>query len=476
MLKAKLIMIAIKWIMGGIALGIGIWYLSSSISGDSITYTSLDKFLSAIGVQGGDIATANGCFLCVYIEKLFAVIGTAAESFWVAMVKNIWLLMAIGFGVFLFISAAQHFYEVSKKNANLDAGERKLEFGSWFDKVWKQAARIMLAGALLGALGFGGTSALRAVTNITIAPVMFVGAELSMAATGIANSAQCGTSEKNNDILNPVLKPFMCVMGNLNAVMLAGAAGGFALMNYSWMDMGGGTFTWISGLALVIMFLIIGFNLFFQVLSVIFKLVFLIIFLPLIIAAGAFETVWPLVSGIVTNSINMLVKSAVRIVAITLKILIIYATVSFAADEYFPGPQDGYNSILPPLMYETANTQDAKTLSVMAVFSKCEKVASAAGEMDKTIFQNCFTASRAEVERKYPGAFDFMKNGWEFLMLMLGIFLVYYYAVSPKIDEMLGKDEEESFDFGGWLKGLGQTVWNIPKKIGEMATKGMGEK
>ena len=85
-MKATLISIAIRILMGAIALGVGIWYLSSSIGGAAITYTSMDGFLHAIGVQNGDIATANGCFLCGYIEQLFAVIGDAAELFWNAMV------------------------------------------------------------------------------------------------------------------------------------------------------------------------------------------------------------------------------------------------------------------------------------------------------------------------------------------------------------------------------------------------------
>ncbi|HOY47255.1 MAG TPA: hypothetical protein PLZ05_01470 [Alphaproteobacteria bacterium] len=483
MLKAKLISIAIKFIMGATALGIGIWYLSSSIGGTSIGYSSLNNFLSAIGVQNGDIASANGCFLCGYIEKLFGAIGNAAETFWNAMIENIWILMAIGFGIFLFYTTAMYLYDASKKNATLDAGDRNLDFKPWFDKIWKPAVRVMMAGALLGVLGFGGTTVLKQITNVTIAPVMFVGSELSMAATGISNSAQCGTTVQNDDILNPVLKPFMCVVGNLNTVMLAGAAGGFSLMNYSWLGMGGGVFTWIAGLSLVVMFLIIGFNLFFQILTIIFKLVFLIIFLPLIIAAGAFEGTWSLASGVVTKSINMLVESAIRIVAITLKILITYATVSFAADQYFPGPNDGYNSILPPLVTESDKQNlDNKTLSVMAVFSKCEKVATVNGTVDKNMFKNCFTASRAEVERKYPKAFDFMDDGFEFLLMMIGIFLLYFYVVSPKIDELLGggseesKDKKEKFDYGGWLKDMGKTIWGAPTKVAEQITKATEKK
>jgi hypothetical protein len=477
--KAKLILLLVKFIMGATAIGVGIWYISNSIGGDSISYTSMSGFLSAIGVENGDIATANGCFLCGHIEKLFHAIGIAAENFWTAMLENIWILLAIGFGVFLFIHTANYLMEASKKNATLDDKEKKLEFKGWFDKVWKQGAKVMMAGAFLGVLGLGGTTVLRGITEITITPVMLIGAELSMAATGISDSSQCGTTASNTDVLNPVLRPFMCVMGNLNTVMLAGAAGGFSLMNYAWMGMGGGAFTWLAGISLVIMFLIIGFSLFFQVLSVIFKLVFLIIFLPLIIAAGAFDGTWALAKGVVSNSITMLVKSAVKIVAITLKILIIYATVSFAADQYYPGPLDGYNSILPPVLDNQLSDLDnnSETLSVMAVFANCETVATASGEMDKDVFADCFTAQRAAVERQYPDAFDFMNNGWDFLMLMIGIFLLYFYAVSPKIDALLGTDEaDKDFDFGGWIKDFGKSIYQAPTKIAEQIQKGFEKK
>lgn len=53
MWKAKLILLAVKIVMWATALGIGIWYLSSSLSGASLTYTSVDNFLNAAGVQIG---------------------------------------------------------------------------------------------------------------------------------------------------------------------------------------------------------------------------------------------------------------------------------------------------------------------------------------------------------------------------------------------------------------------------------------
>lgn len=466
MLRTKFILLAIRVVMSIVALGIGIWYMSSSISGTSISYTSMDSFLTAIGV-GSDIADANGCFLCGYISELFAVIGRATEMFWTKMVNHLWILMVIGFGIFLVIHSGQYIFNSMKKTADItDTSAPDMKLEPWFSKVWRQALRVMICGVLIGALGVGGNTVLRTVANITIRPVLYVGAELSMAASGVNTAAQCGAMadvDSKTDVLNPVMKPFMCAIGNLNTIVLAGAAGGFSLMNYAWMGMGGGMFTWVAGLGLIILFLIIGFRLFFQVLTIVFKLIFIIIFMPILIAGAAFEPVWKMSGNFVKNAISMMVRSAIEIVAVSLKIVIVYATVSYAADEYFPGPYDGFSAILPPMLTDEKN-MDTQAQNVQMVFSECERVALVDGVVDGDRFKNCFTAHRATVERQYPGAFDFMDNGFEFLLLMMGIFFMYYYVVSPRIDKIIagiGKD----YDFGGWIKEFGVTIWNIPTKI-----------
>lgn len=484
MLKQNLILLGAKILMWVIALGLGVWYLSASLGGAALTYTSLDNFMVAIGVQNGDIASANGCFLCKYIADLFYVLGDATQKFWTAMLDNLWILMVVGFGIFLFIHTGQYLFDAAKTTTTLDKKEKKLAFKGWFDKVWKLALRLMIVGTLIGAVGMGGTSALKTVTQITITPVMYVGAELSMAATGVSDATKCyameKTSDKSKDILNPILQPFMCVMGNINSVMLAGAAGGFALMNYAWLGMGAGILTWISGLALVLMFLLIGFDLAFQILSIIFKLIFLIIFLPLFLGAAAFEGTWKLASGLLTRAIDILVRSAVQIVAITLKVLIVYATVSYAADTFFPGPNDGYSAILPPMMGQTPQNPDAQTLSVMNVFSTCESVALADGEMDAEKFKNCFTARRAEVERQYPDAFDFLDNAWEFMLMMGCLFLLYFYALSPKVDKLLAglkpNKDDQFFEYGNWLHDLGKQAFNAPIDLTKRVIDRIGKK
>ena len=478
MLKKQLIIWGVKALMWIIVLGLGIWYLSSSLNGAALTYTSMNNFLTAAGVENGDIASTNGCFMCKYVTDLFHVLGDATEYFWNALLDHIWIIMVIGFGIFLFIYTIQYLYDAANKTTNVDDKDKKIEFKAWFDKVWKQALRLMFAGVFIGAVGMGGTDALKTVSQITITPVMYIGAEFSMAATGVNEASQCyaleRTSKESKDLLNPILQPFMCVIGNINAVMLAGAAGGFAMMNYAWLDMGGGAITWIAGLVLVLMFLVIGFDLFFQILSVVFKLIFVILFLPLLVAATAFEGTWKVASGLFSKALEMVIKSAVQIVAITLKVLIIYATVSYTADAFFPGPYDGYSARLPPMMGQKIENPDAQTLSVMNVFATCEQVALTDGEMDKEKFVNCFNARRAEVERMYPGAFDFLKDGWDFLLMMACLFFLYYYIISPKIDKMFIAPTKEIFDYGAWLKDLGVKAFRLPGQLTEKITKSIG--
>ena len=488
MIKTWLISFIVKLITLSATLGIGIWYLSSAIGGTSLSYTSIDLFLKQIGVQNGDISSAQGCFLCHYLEELFDILGRAIEMFWNGLLNNLWIVMAIGFGIFIIVHTVKQLHEqaASKDVQNVTKAEPKLDFKKWFEKVWKTGLRLLIAGALLGAINMSGTKTLQTLTKVTVGPVMYIGTWMSMTTTKLVSNATCSFATVDNkdikqdkDILNPVLRPFMCVMGNLNSVMLAGVGGGFALMNYSWLDMGGGFFTWLAGLALVIAFLIIGFDLVFQVLNVIFKLVFIIIFMPLFVASYAFEDAWKLANGLISKVIDILVNSAVDILRISLKVCIVYALAYFSADQFYPGPTDGFTTIMPPLLNKTAIEKitnikiskkaitDTQEMSVMKVFAKCESVSVTDGKMDKDKFITCFNEQRQIITKKYPKAFDFMEDGFDFFIFMIGIGLLYFWVISPKIDALIGETGKDKlkFDFGAWVKDIWKMIYSFPSKL-----------
>ena len=319
-----------------------------------------------------------------------------------------------------------------------------------------------------------GVSSIKTLSNVTIAPVMYLGTELSMAATNVSDSTKCvPTKFDSENAMAPVANSFMCIVGNINTVMLAGAAGGFALMNYAWMGIGGGVFTWVAGLLVVIMFVVMGFDLFFQILSVIFKLVFLVIFLPLIVAASAFEKTWKIASSALKNSITMLVDSAIKVIGISLKVVIIFAIISFAGSEIFRGA-----GLFPPLL-GTESVATDETLSVKNTFAICEAQSTQSnGEIDKDTFKKCFESRKTVVEARYPGAFDFMRDGFGFLILMAGLVFIYFYVLSPRIDKlMVSVPPFEPFnksdgkggvdDFGGDLKKMAKMTWQKPQELAD---------
>ena len=126
-----------------------------------VPYSSLPSFLKAIGVCKGDvcdISEMTGCFLCPFIQKLFLTLSSAVELLWNAIINNTWMLLVLGLVIFMIWQAYLVMSEANKENASINSdGERKLNFGKWFDSVKKQVIRVMIASALLGAAGMGGS-------------------------------------------------------------------------------------------------------------------------------------------------------------------------------------------------------------------------------------------------------------------------------------------------------------------------------
>ena len=136
---------------------------------------------------------------------------------------------------------------------------------------------------------------------------------------------------------------------------------------------------------------------------------------------------------------------------------------------------------LPPL-FETPEIQATtpEATSVMNVFKHCESVSlDSDGIIDKDLFKDCFMIQKQIVENEHPGAFDFMKNGWSLFITVAGLFLLYYYVLSPRIDKLIpagkvklplahgeGADLStgEEFDIGDWTYKLGAKAWRAPRK------------
>lgn len=450
-MKKTVVGIIVQVVVWAVLLGIGIWYLHSSIGGASMPYVSLPRFLQSIGAcENGvcDIASANGCFLCPYVQKLFFVIGKSTEVLWDAIINHTWILMVFGLVVFMFWKAYDVINTSNKENASLGTGGRKLDFQLWFKDVKDLFIRVVLIAALLGAVNLGGRETLQGTANVVVYPVMHVGTSLAMAATGIGESAVCGGENVlQNGPMQSVAQSFLCVIGNLNAVILSGASSGFAMMNFAWMGMGGGLFTWLGGLAVVLLFLYIGFNVMFKVLNVVFNLVFIIVFLPLFLASLAFEKVWKTAGDIFSGGLGILAKTSVRVIGITIEIMILSSLVTFSMEK----------------------TMSSDVVAETAIIEKCESVsANANGEIDKNVYVSCFKTERLT----HPEAFRYLDNGWDFLIMMIFIWCVYRFLIDQKLQAIIDtSDKGAYFNFGNGLKEIGVQAIKIPGQIAKKFEK-----
>lgn len=386
------------WIAG---LTAAVYYYASSITGGSAGQ-SLNEFMTSIGV-GSDISAANGCVLCPYIEQFIGAIDIAATGLYFAIVDYLWILIVLGFGIFALTSAMKLLKESMDSSLSADAtAERKFEFAKWVEGLWKQGVRILFVGTFLGVIGFAGINAPRILSEITIKPIMSMGTYISMGVANIPDSFcpyETETQPTETIISSDTLRPLMCMTGLVNAVSLAGVSGGFNLMTES--ASGEEYIMWLLGLALVLTFAFYGLKLFFELLNIVFTLLFFIMFAPIIIASYAFSNVWAPLKNVGDNVLNQTASLAVMMVAISLKLTIFLSIIVFAAGKY------GFANLFPADIAGNAPASDA------------------ALNADPT----------------------------GFLMTLLFVFLFYYYVVEKRLTKKFANANTNLFmDFGSKLE------------------------
>lgn len=478
MKRIQLIFLIIKIAVWLILFSLFMWYVYSSISGDSISYVSIDNFFNSIG--GSDLSNTNGCLLCKYITELFNFISTSIDNFWESLIKALWLIMVLSLGIYILIHTITYLYKKIKETMDINVKEEnigELKLGDWFSPIKENIIRLFISASLLGVLNSTNTTSLKILTNIIFVPILSIGIAISTLVTGVYQGAVCNINlTLTSNILDNVLNQTMCLIGNLNSVLLAGAAGGFSLMNYSYIGLGGGAFTWLAGFLIFIFIFTICAKLLYEILDIIFNILILIIFFPLIILAYTFEKSFNFAKNLVQNSIQILIQSTLQMVRFGFKIAFFYALLVISADAYFPGPIDSYNAIFPNLLLNnTKDSKDSTAYSISQVFKICEEeTIQKNGKMDKYIFKECFMREKAKVEAIYPNSFDFMDNGFEFLLFFGFIYFLYFYIIEDKINKIINIKQNDFTKFGSFVSDatkLPNKAMNLIAKISKGLNK-----
>ncbi|MCL2629881.1 MAG: hypothetical protein FWD33_04345 [Alphaproteobacteria bacterium] len=290
-----------------------------------------------------DLAGSDGCLFCPYVQNLIQAVGSVAGQVYTTFINHIWILLVLGFGIF----AAKTAYDVLRESMNktadvTDLGERTFDMAKWVDGLWKQAIRIIVVGVFLGALGGFGMNGAKIISEFTVKPILSIGTFISMKVANIPDSLcpyEDDQQQQNNEnsIISPsALRPLMCMTGAMNAVALQGAHKGFSTMK----DSNGNPILWLLGLALVALFAMYGLKIFFELMNIVFTVLFFIMFLPIIIASYAFNNVWGISKNVSDNMLNQVTNMAIAMVSISLRFTMFYTIMTFAFDSN-PGSASG---------------------------------------------------------------------------------------------------------------------------------------
>ncbi|MDR0448903.1 MAG: hypothetical protein LBG89_00370 [Rickettsiales bacterium] len=322
-IAARLLPLLMKPLVWLFAIGGALYYYSNALALRPLGNISMD-FSNEI------------CLFCPYIRELVEAVAGAAGATYGAFVRHIWILLILGFGIFMVLSAWKLLKESADKTAELGTDEIKFEIRPWIDGLWKQAVRIAVVGVFLGAVGTLGDAAPRLVSDLTIRPILSMGAYISVKVAQLPenscpNDVIPGEDRGPHQITSGAMRPLMCMSGILNTITLMGVAKGFETM-----DKGGAennTLLWFLGLATAAVFALYGIRIFFELMNIVFTILFFIMFLPVVIASFAFHETWGIAKNVVDNMLNNVAALAVGMIQIALKLSIFYAIMTFAMDK-----------------------------------------------------------------------------------------------------------------------------------------------
>ncbi|MDR2685445.1 MAG: hypothetical protein LBB23_01575 [Rickettsiales bacterium] len=356
-----LIRLALPYIVQGVAwifaTSAVLYYYGKTLTGQDLgTITLADIF--------GQSQTA--CIFCPHIRQLVGAMDNAALSVYEVFVNHIWVMMLLGFGVFATITAFQLLKKSADQTAQIeDLGERTFDFTKWIDTLWRQGVRIVIVGVILGAIGSLGSTMPRIATEITLKPILSMGTYISLGIAGLPdslcpNSLSLSENSKvpfagegvprsggvvvNNSpasagqgggITESATEPLLCFSNIITTITLAGAAKGFDTMNNAGINK---PILWFFGLALAVFFALYGVKLFFELMNILFTILFFIMFLPVIIAGYAFDNVWPVAKNITSNALSQTLGLAVAMVSLALKLSVFYYMIMFAVNNHPSSP------------------------------------------------------------------------------------------------------------------------------------------
>ncbi|MDR1009155.1 MAG: hypothetical protein LBL52_02785 [Rickettsiales bacterium] len=409
---AKFLLSSLKTSVIGMLIGVGGMALFAaggmlSTSGSWKPGRTFEQWMeSGIGVHAKPLADGKYlatdfsiCPACGVLDKMFDMINTVAMEIYIMIHDIAWILLTMGFALWLL----RRVYD------DIVGGKGSMD--DFAKSVFKKILIIFVIGA---GIGFMDEKEIRTTANSiiehTAVPILQAGTSIgsSIIDSPICDKLAFPASEATEDgVISKELKEqVLCVASSINIIFFGGLSAARYLFKFSFNPLN--SHAMLDGLGGMIAALLLGaifFGLYIWVplmfVDIIFTLAILLAFVPLMIGGFAYEDT----KKFSMTGIEALFGIAWRIIVYCIFLEILYQSLLYVGDAYYPGPVDGFTYMFPDFLNHSTN------VAASDAWARCynDNIGNAGG------LKTCLAAARLEFDM--PGK-DFSVNAF---MPVLGV-------------------------------------------------------
>lgn len=399
----------------------------------------------AIGTPGCDVTSASVCWGCEFFGRLIDFFSHAVGKSFDFLSQDLILLILFGTAIWF----AWFTFSQMKIDGGLDGVQ-------YLKTIIKRLGRVLIILFLLGGIsGITGNHWMRQIARGIIEPIFSIHTAIVKDVLDIKDGyCPAPVADEKGILTGEVKSSLLCTMGVMNLRTTGGMQAGGNMMLYG--QAFEGKLSWLAGAYVFGTFLLFHLMIPFLLLDILLTIIIPLFFLPLILAGYAFPGLRKVDDGYVQKAIDMLVKSAFKMVALAVAFVFIYTLYAEVGDRYYPGPKDNFTYVFPNNLNESHVQHNPSQIE--RDFKACYALAEDSFKRGENFSANAKLMGCAQ---KIPNLES--SSGWLVFLILLGLI-----QITVPIFERIMKDISGLVT--GEQLGVGDTIY---KHTSNLVRKGI---
>ncbi len=410
-----------------------------------------------------DVTQSDFCWGCEFFGKLIDFFSMAIEKSFTFLATDLILLILFGTAIW--------FAWFTFSQMKIDG---KGDGTAFVKKIIRRLGRVAIILFIFGGIsGIAGDNWMAKTVGGVVKPIFLIHTSIVEKILNIPEGFCPKTDTNATGILSGDIKnSLMCTMGVMSLMTKGGMQAGGNMMffaeltsqkDFAVLGWGESRLSWLGGAYLYGAFLLFHIMIPFLLLDILLTIIIPLFFFPLILAGYAFQGTE--VEGHLKTAINMIVKSAFKMIAISVAFVFIYSIYIAIGDKYYPKPVDNFSYIFPNYLERKKESHTPSQIEIE--YKKC--YASVENYYEKGGFINTAVGKQKLLScaKKLPNLQN--SNGWIGFLLLIGLIQITLKLFMKIKDHISGLIDGNELNIGTKIydqgKSLGQKGIGIVKNF-----------